>query len=74
MAIIDSTIASTVHYDYTSDTHMMDVLRMRMFDNRTIQFIDSRGRPPYMDPLVEHILHCFLEAGMPGGTVNLFSL
>ena len=73
-AIIDSTIASTVHYDHTRLTHTMDFLRMRIIDNRMVQFHVSMGKPPNMDPVNEHVLYCYLESGMPGGTVNLFSL
>lgn len=70
---IESTFAAVVHYNDTSDKHDMDVLSMFVYDNRTIKIIDSRGTPPQIDPSEEHVLNCFLQAGMPGGTVSFYA-
>ena len=71
--LIDSTIKPTVHYDAMGGS-MMDSINVRFYDNRTVELIDRRGKPPALDVIREHVLNCFLETGPPGGTVNVFTV
>ena len=72
--LIESTFAPTAHYDEKAAASMVDSLNVRFYNNRTVEIIDIRGRPPSLHVVSEHELHCFLQTGMPGGTVNVFAV
>ena len=72
--LIESTFGPTAHYDEKAATSMVDSLNVRIYNNRTVEIIDIRGRPPSFHVVSEHELHCFLQTGMPGGTVNVFAV
>lgn len=72
MSIVLISVSQTVHYDVRSGAHVLDVINLNVMDNRTVEIIDTRGRPLYEDLLHVHTSYCTLETGMPGGTFNAF--
>lgn len=70
---VRASVQQIVHYDVKSDMHVRDVINLRLFDNRTVEIIDTRGGALYEDLSHVHVSYCTLETGMPGGTFNLFA-
>lgn len=70
---VRSAVQQIVHYDVRLDMHVRDVINIRLFDNRTVEIIDTRGGALYDNLVHVHVSYCTLETGMPGSTFNVFA-
>ncbi|KAH3888173.1 uncharacterized protein LOC127845975 isoform X4 [Dreissena polymorpha] len=68
-----SSVQEIVHYDRTSASHVIDVINIWMYGNRTVEIIDTRGRPPYTDLVHRHVSYCHLDTGVPGASFSIFA-
>lgn len=71
--VIRSSVQQSVHFDKRRNMPFIDIINLRVYDNRTVEIIDTRGRPPFQDFEHQHVSECVLGTGMPGGSFSVFS-
>ncbi|XP_052797471.1 uncharacterized protein LOC128229707 isoform X2 [Mya arenaria] len=70
---IRSYVQQLVHYDRRAASHVVDVVSIWMYSNRTVEIVDTRGLPPFTDLGHKHVSYCYLDNGAPGASFEIYA-